>query len=278
MKYILKQADCVTYLKKYSKTKAKKIDLTFLDPPFNQGKTYNNYKDNLPQKEYWDWMTNVCRLINERTTEGGAIYFMQREKNAHHVIKALGKAGWTFRNLIIWKKKTSAVPMERGFGKKYQIIVFAIKSRKPRIFNKLRINPPRLPNEKYKRPNGVYVTDVWDDIRELTSGYFAGKEPLRLKGGKRLHEQQSPVALLVRIILSSSAKEDLVFDPFAGTGTTLVVAKQLKRKSIGIEIDPTYVTLIEKRLLKLRQSDDIKKLLSDYKYTKDINRIWGLKS
>ena len=57
-----------------------KIDLTFLDPPFNQDKEYNLYDDNLPEHEYWQKMKNVCRGIFEITSEGGAIYFMQREK------------------------------------------------------------------------------------------------------------------------------------------------------------------------------------------------------
>ena len=88
-------------------------------------------------------------------------------------------------------------------GKHYQVIVFATKGKKPRVFNKLRIDPPLLVTEKYARPNGMYVTDVWDDIRELTSGYFAGDEPLRFPDGKRVPNQQSTIALLLRIIITS---------------------------------------------------------------------------
>ena len=50
---------------------------------------------------------------------------------------------------------------------------------KPHVFNKLRIQPTLLVTEKYERKTGMYLTDVWDDIRELTSGYFAGHEPFR---------------------------------------------------------------------------------------------------
>jgi DNA modification methylase len=86
-------------------------------------------------------------------------------------------------------------------------------------------SPPLPPNYK-STENGVYVTDIWDDIRELTSGYFAGDEAIRLENGERFHKQQSPIALLLRIILSSTQIGDTVFDPFAGTGTTLVTAYQ----------------------------------------------------
>ena len=165
-------------------------------------------------------------------------------------MRVLESSGWTFQNLIIWRKKTSAIPCQTRFGKHYQIIVFATAGIKPRVFNKLRIDPPLLETEKYRRPDGMYVTDVWDDIRELTSGYFAGDEPLRTKDGERVHKQQSPVQLLTRIILSSSHIGDMVFDPFAGTGTTLVVANQLQRNSLGVEIDPTNVSFIRDRLSK----------------------------
>ena len=44
---------------------SEKIHLTFLDPPFNQGKEYNSHNDDMPEAEYWDWMTRVCKLIFE---------------------------------------------------------------------------------------------------------------------------------------------------------------------------------------------------------------------
>ena len=255
---------------------SEKIHLTFLDPPFNQGKEYNSHNDDMPEAEYWDWMTRVCKLIFEKTVDGGAIYFMQREKNTSYVLDALSKSGWTFQNLIIWRKKSSAVPGNTRFAKHYQIIAFATKGQKPNPFNKLRIQPTLLVTEKYERKTGMYITDVWDDIRELTSGYFAGHEPLRDRYKKRIHKQQTPVALLTRIILSSTKTDDLVFDPFAGTGTTLVVAKQLQRKSVGIELDADIVSLIEKRLGSLRQADDITKLCDDYAHTKNLHEIWKL--
>ncbi len=267
------KGDCETYLK----NKISKIDLSFLDPPFNQDKDYQSHQDNMSESEYWAWMTRVCKLIFGNTSKGGAIYFMQREKNAHFVLDVLRSTGWTFQNLIIWRKKSSAVPGRTRYAKHYQIIAYATKGGKPRIFNKLRIDPPYAKSHSelgYRRPKGMILTDVWDDIRELTSGYFAGDEPLRLKNGDRFHKQQSPVALLTRIILSSSKVGDLVFDPFAGTGTTLVVSKQLRRSSIGLEIDSTNVKNIKKRITKLRKSDKIDKLRNDYVHTQNLDKIW----
>ena len=251
------------------------IHLTFLDPPFNQWKEYRHFNDNLPQEQYWGWLGDIIKRINEITVPGGAIYFMQREKNTEEALRILRETGWEFQNLIIWRKKTSAIPCDIRFGKQYQIIVFATKGRKPRVFNKLRINPPLPPEYKHDRENGIYVTDVWDDIRELTSGYFAGDEAIRDDDGKRIHTQQSPIALLLRIILSSSIPGDCVFDPFSGSGTTLTAASQLNRKAVGIEVDPHNVELIRRRISQIRPADEVGRFRKEYIYTENLSEIWG---
>ncbi len=269
--YKIVNEDCIKWLDGCSE---ENIHLTFVDPPFRQGKDYRFFDDNQPEEKYWEWLEQVLSKVYKITVKGGAVYFMQREKNTENVLRILRETKWVFQNLIIWKKKTSAIPSEIRYAKQYQIIVFATKGAKPRVFNKLRIDLPTPPEYKYERPNGVYVTDVWDDIRELTSGYFAGDEAIRDNKGNRFHTQQSPVALLLRIILTSTRPGDIVLDPFVGTGTTLVVAHQLKRNSIGIEIDPEYVRVIEKRLNHLRSADNIMKYYTYYKYTQNLREIW----
>ena len=251
------------------------IDLTFLDPPFNQAKAYASHDDNLPPERYWDWMGAVCAAVYANTSDGGAVYFMQREKNSEYVLRCLREAGWTLQNLVIWKKLTSAVPSIRRYGKHYQVIAYATKGRRARVFHRLRIDPPLPAHYKHKRENGLFVTDVWDDIRELTAGYYAGDEALRDGAGKRFHKQQAPIALLLRILLASSQAGDTVFDPFAGTGTTLIAAHQLKRHSLGVEIDPENAACIRARLQTIRPSDDIQRWYDDYKYTENLEAIWG---
>jgi len=272
--YRVLEGDCLKYLYEGS---INDIHLTFLDPPYRQGKDYRFFDDNQPAWKYWGWLKEILHKVYNATVDGGALYFMQREKNTEQVLRVLRKTGWRFQNLIVWKKKTSAIPVNSGFSKQYQIIAHAIKGDKPRVFNKLRIDLPPLPEHKYERENGVYLTDVWDDIRELTSGYFAGDEAIRDSQGNRVHVQQSPVALLLRIILSSTLPGDTVFDPLAGTGTTLVVAYQLGRNSIGIEIDPKNVEIIKKRLTFPRPADSVSKHFDYYRFTPNLREIWQLK-
>jgi DNA modification methylase len=269
--YKVLEGNCIKYLNEGA---VGNVHLTFFDPPYLQGKDYRFFDDNQSVAKYWNWIQTIVEGICKTTSDGGAIYFMHREKNAERVLRILRKTGWNFQNLIIWKKKTSAVPINTRFSKQYQIIAYAIKGKKPRVFNKVRIDPPPLPEHKYQHKNGIYLTDVWDDIRELTSGYFAGDEAFRDSEGNRIHVQQTPVSLLLRIVLSSTLPGDVVFDPTAGTGTALVVAKQLDRKSIGIEIDPAHVKLIKNRLKTLRAADNISCYHEYYKFTPNLKDIW----
>ena len=130
-KHKILTGDCLQQLN--SKHISREVDLTFLDPPFNQNKNYAHHNDNLSPEAYWGMMKDVCQKIFDVTSQGGAIYFMQREKNTEDVLRVLRESGWTLQNLIIWKKKTSAVPVAGKFGKHYQILAYATKGQKARV-------------------------------------------------------------------------------------------------------------------------------------------------
>lgn len=85
--YEIIQSDSIKYLSE--KIFSEKVNLTFLDPPFNQNKEYNYFNDNLPPDEYWSMMKDVCEGVYKNTSTGGAIYFMQREKNTEFVLRCL---------------------------------------------------------------------------------------------------------------------------------------------------------------------------------------------
>jgi DNA modification methylase len=103
MKYEILHQNCLEAFENQSITS--KIDLTFLDPPFNQQKDYAYHNDNMDDAAYWAMMQSVCQEIYDKTNDGGALYFMQREKNTESVLRVLRESGWIFQNLIIWKKK-----------------------------------------------------------------------------------------------------------------------------------------------------------------------------
>lgn len=86
-------------------------------------------------------------------------------------------------------------------------------------------------------PFGPLVSDVWTDIHRI-----------RHKKRRDKHPCQLPIPLIERLLLFSSDEGDIVFDPFVGTGTTAIAAKRLGRRFIGIDIDPNYVEIANKKL------------------------------
>ena len=92
--------DCKHYLLNVD-SNSTKFDFTFLDPPFNQGKSYRNHNDCMLSDEYWNWMKDICSYIYNLPSSGAAIYFMQREKNAEYVMRVLRESGWVFQNFIV---------------------------------------------------------------------------------------------------------------------------------------------------------------------------------
>jgi site-specific DNA-methyltransferase (adenine-specific) len=91
------------------------------------------------------------------------------------------------------------------------------------------------------------LKDFWD-LNETNIVFESGTTPKREKlMGK--HPTQKPMTLLERIIESSTKEGQLILDPFAGSGTTLVVANQLKRYAIGIELDKMYLDLAKRRII-----------------------------
>ena len=90
-----------------------------------------------------------------------------------------------------------------------------------------------------------------DDIQMRSDWLFplcTGEERLKGGDGKKLHPTQKPEALLARIILAASRPDDLVLDPFSGTGTTGAVARRLRRRFIGIEREAEYAAAAEERI------------------------------
>ena len=79
MKATVLHGDCASLLNQQGAAFGH-VDLTFLDPPFNQDKGYNEWDDNLPEAQYWKWMGDVCTKIYHRTASGGAIYFNATRK------------------------------------------------------------------------------------------------------------------------------------------------------------------------------------------------------
>jgi len=231
------------------------IDLIFADPPYNLSKSNLKWIGNktggdwFKMNEKWDSMTNqeyleftykwikACRRVMKKN---GSIYISSTYHNIGEIIIVLKNLKFKINNIITWKK-TNAMPnmTKRVFTHSSEFIVWAVKGKKW-IFNyeKLKnINP-----DKKKDGSPKQMRDVWE------MPVVQGKERLTKSSGRALHPTQKPEEILKRIIIASSNKDDIVLDPFLGSGTTAAVAKKLRRKWIGIENNKEYVKAAKKRI------------------------------
>lgn len=240
--------DCLEIMKEMPN---ESIDLIFADPPFNKGKDYGNLvNDN--REDYFEWCEKWIRLCFNKLKPTGSFYLMNNSKNIYKIATMMDKFG-IFQNQIIWQKHMSPTPQKTRFPKNYQPILFYTKNKKGYYFNPESERVPHTykPNKILPKRNskGRRINDIWEDIVELTGGYLAPKEALLISGTKqRVCCQQTPEAILRRIILASSREDDVVLDPFLGVGTTAVICKELKRKYIGIDINAQYCKYSKERV------------------------------
>ena len=247
--------DCIKILQKTIDDKS--IDLIFADPPYNLSGNGLKWKGNKTGgdwymvNEQWDKMTTSEYLqftskwigaCHKVLKDNGSIYISCTYHNLAEIMIALKQLGFKINNVIVWHK-TNAMPnmTKRVFTHSTEFVVWAVKGKKW-IFNygELKeINP-----EKQKDGSPKQMRDVWP------MPLVQGKERLRGADGRALHSTQKPEEMLKRIILASSNKDNIVLDPFLGSGTTAVIAKKLGRNWIGIEKEKKYVEMAKKRIAK----------------------------
>lgn len=227
------------------------IDLLFADPPYNMHKmfgqqTFRKMNDN----EYAEWLQAWVEKIYVKLKPDASIYVCSDWQTSHIVQKVLSGCFFV-RNRITWQR-------EKGRGAKtnwksvaediwfatmsedYHFDADAVKTKKKVIAPyKDRDGVPKdWFSENDKSYRLTHPSNLWTDI---TVPFWSMPENTN-------HPTQKPEKLLAKVILASSEENDVVFDPFLGSGTTSVVAKKLGRKYAGIEIDMYYACLAEKRL------------------------------
>ena len=217
------------------------VDLVFADPPFNIGLKYDVYEDNKSYEEYYKWSEewiSSCYRILKKT---GSIYIAIGDEFAAELNIILKRKGLNFRNWIVWYY-TFGQNQRKKFNRSHTHILYFTKSENNFYFddNQIRIPSARqlLYNDKRANPIGKIPDDVWEFSR--VCGTF----------NERIgnHPCQMPEKLLERIIKASSKENDIVLDPFGGTGTTAAVAKKLKRNFITMDISNKYFKVMSERL------------------------------
>jgi adenine-specific DNA-methyltransferase len=224
------------------------IDLIFADPPYNIGKNFNGTKEKWSRDEdYLQWCYEWLDLCVEKLSDSGSFYVMTSTQFMPYFDIYL-RDKLEILSRIVWFYDSSGVQAKNYYGSLYEPILFCVKDKNKYTFNSSEIlveaktGAKRKLIDYRKTPPQVYNSqkipgNVWEfpRVRYRMDEY-------------ENHPTQKPIALLERIIKASSNEGDIILDPFSGTFTTSYVAKLLKRKSIGIEIQDEYVKIGLRRL------------------------------
>ncbi len=239
--------DCIEVMKGMPD---KCVDLVFADPPYflqlendlvrPDGSTVDGVDDDWDHyadfQEYdkfsRDWLTEAKRILKDT----GTLWVMGTYHSIFRVGVVMQDLDYWILNDIIWEK-ANPTPNMRGkrFCNAHETLVWAAKSK----------------NHKKYTFNYHYLKSANDDKQMKSTWYFpicSGKERIKDVDGNKAHSTQKPEALLRRVILSSTNPGDLVFDPFAGSGTSAAVAKKLGRNYYAVDRSATYIDVSRARL------------------------------
>lgn len=219
-------------------------DLIITSPPYNVGIDYNSNDDEISYEDYLEfsrkWMTN-CYNWSKNEARFCLNIPLDKNKGGNKSVGAdltriAQEVGWRYKSTIIWNEGNISRRTAWGSWKSASAPVV--------------IAPVELIVVLYKgdwkKTQGTKVSDISsEEFKDWTQGVwcFNGESKKRIG-----HPAPFPKELPYRCIKMFSYVGDVVLDPFAGSGTTLVVAQNTNRKSVGIELDPTYFELAKKRI------------------------------
>lgn len=276
--------DCLKIL---PKLKSNSIDLLLTDPPYNlnysawdvlSSSTNNDYldrispaqkgksgfkrrgkpiqgwsqKDKNDLKEYQEWCYSWASLCYPLLKPGASVLMFGSRRTIHRAIIALEDSGFVLRDTLAWKKKQAhhraqraSIPFERRGD-----IVNAEKWEGWRLGN---LAPLYEPIAWLFKPYKDTITDnlITNQLGAMYPGVNKSNilEYWYAPGENELHETQKPVSLLEYLIKLTTIEGQTVLDPFMGSGSTVVAAKNLNRKYVGIELNKEYFETTKKRVV-----------------------------
>lgn len=235
-------------------------NLIIVDPPYNLKKDFGEAKFvEKSSEEYEDYLRSWFEPLCDKLAPNGSLY-MCGDWRCSSSMQRVIEERLTILNRITWQREKGRGALQ-NWKNSMEDIWFAVKNPKDYYFNldavKMRrrvLAPYRQdgqPKDWEETEGGRYRTtcpsNFWDDI----------SVPFWSMPENTEHPTQKPEKLIAKLILASSRKGDIVFDPFLGSGTTAVVAKKLGRRYCGIELNLDYCLLAAKRLLLADQDPTI---------------------
>lgn len=229
--------DCREIIPRIPECAAGQVDLIFADPPFNWNRAYDEWDDKMPREDYLEFTYAWLDACIDALKPDGAIWVNIPDDTAAEIVVHLKQRALTMVNWCVWHYRFGQNTMNRFINSKVHALYFA-KNPANRTWNVEDILEPsdrattyfdpRTHNKKVGRSGMRVPMDVW-------YGKYWGRIQGNNKERRANHDNQIPEVYLERVIRACSREGELVMDPFLGSGTTCTVARELRRRSIGIE-------------------------------------------
>lgn len=227
------------------------VDLMIVDPPYNMNKNFGSSSfKTMNDNDYTNWLESWLKKVIRVLKDNASVYICTDWKSSISVPKAAGKY-LILQNRISWEREKGRGALKNWKNclediwfftksKKYNFNIDAVKILRPVLapYKDNKGNPKDWFAKDEQKVRLTYPSNIWTDI----------SVPFWSMSENTPHPTQKPEKLIAKLILASSNKGDVVFDPFLGSGTTAVVAKKLGRHFIGIEREKEYVAYAIKRL------------------------------
>jgi site-specific DNA-methyltransferase (adenine-specific) len=215
------------------------VDLTVTSPPYNLDMSYNGYKDDVPYQAYLNWVETWARTLLRVSSVGGRACInipLDTNKGGKRAVyadyvQAFTRAGWRYHTTIVRNEQNISRRTAWGSWRKPSAPFVTAPVEMIPVFYK----------RTWKRSDQGKTWDIdAKDFMDWSLGLwtFPGANPTRAG-----HPAPYPEELPKRLILLYSYREDLILDPFVGSGTTCLAAKGQGRRSIGVELDEHYARL-----------------------------------
>lgn len=231
------------------------IDVVVTSPPYNLGLSYRGYDDTRAEDEYLDWLAEICSQIRRAMKPDGSFFLNISGSSSapwlpFELIVRLRRL-FVLQNHIVWIKSIATrddsvghfkpVGGQRFLHHNHEHIFHLTLSGDVKL-DRLSIGVP------FKDKSNIARRNHPKDLRCRGNTWFIPYDTVQSKAAKFNHPSTFPVALPRWCIRLHGREDALVLDPFMGTGTTMVGAQLEGAKGIGIEVDPSYVTIARARL------------------------------
>lgn len=244
------------------------VDLAFADPPFNIGYEYDVYHDKKDPRHYLDWSGQWTGAVIRALKPTGSFWLAIGDEFAAELKLLVQEQGLTCRSWIVWYY-TFGVHCKRKFARSHAHLFHFVKDAQRFTFNADEVKVPSARMTTYQdlraAPGGRIPDDTWilrpqdvpDGFLPSSDTWYFPRVAGTFRERRGFHGCQMPEQLLGRVLRVSSNPGDLVLDPFAGSGTTLAVAKKLGRRFLGFDISESYVARIREHLAMISAGDPL---------------------